>query len=168
MVNFINPYTTHKEQREAAWFRGERVGLIPGVIHVRCGVEWDAVRVPPWLGKRTLEKLGPKIGPVLASGYAGAWTFLIDCGWADQWDLRGRGARLLRPNTVIELPLTAACARTRDVRWVVPLGGWTDPDKLYRALGGEADPPPARRPTPPPRKRPSPKKSTARKSGSVS
>ncbi|MGW1194431.1 hypothetical protein ACWD4B_01030 [Streptomyces sp. NPDC002536] len=168
MVNFLNPYTDHKEQREVARFRGDPVRSIPGMIHARCGVEWDAVRVPPWLGERTLKTLGSSIGPVLASGYAGQWTFLIDCGWADRWDLRGRGARLLRRNTVIELPLTATCTQTRDVRWVVPPGGWTDPDKLYRALGGEVDPPPARRPAPPPRKRPPAKKSTARKAGSAS
>ncbi|MFC4512262.1 hypothetical protein [Streptomyces ehimensis] len=161
MVNFLNPYAADTEQREVAQFRGEPVRAIPGVIHARCGVEWDAVRVPPWLGERTLEALGRRIDPVLASGYASAWTFLIDCGWADQWDLGARGARLLRRDTVLELPLTATCDQTRDVRWVVPPGGWTDPDKLYRALGGEADPAPARRPAPTPRKRSSAKKSTA-------
>lgn len=120
---------------------------IPGVVRVRCGVDWDALRVLPEPGQRALTALGSGAGPVLAGVYTDQWTFLIDRGSADQWDLRGRGVRLLRPNTVIELLLTAACAHTRDVRWVVPPGGWTDPHQLYRALSGTATPSAARKPS---------------------
>ncbi|MEV4741769.1 hypothetical protein [Streptomyces sp. NPDC049555] len=121
-------------------------------------MDWDAVRVGPALGQRAVEALGPEVGPVLASTYAGHWTFFIDRGAASGWDLLGRGVRLLRPGTVIELPLTARRSSTRDVRWVVPPrpDGWTDPQRLYEALGGTAPPAPTVR-TPPARKKPSKK-----------
>ncbi|MEU1307861.1 hypothetical protein ABZ419_03040 [Streptomyces cinnamoneus] len=141
----LDPYGEYKERVTASvagWgFDGTPIPLIPGVIRVHSGVDWDAVRVPPELGERALEALGTGIGPVLASGYSGQWTFFINRGYADRWDLRG--VRLLRRNTVVELPLTTSRASTRDVRWVVPPGGWTDPDQLYRALGGTDGPPAA-------------------------
>ncbi|GAA2720216.1 MULTISPECIES: hypothetical protein [Streptomyces] len=152
---FINPYTAHEEARAAARFHGRPVMSIPGVVRVRCGVHWDAIRVGPALGQRAREALGPEVGPVLATTYAAHWTFIIDRGSADEWDLLGRDVRLLRRGTVIELPLTIGCTRTRDVRWVVPprLGDWTDPDQLCKVLGG-------RRPLPPARKPPARKKSS--------
>ncbi|MEV4436657.1 hypothetical protein [Streptomyces sp. NPDC049585] len=72
----------------------------------------------------------------------------------------GLGARLLRPGTVIELPLTTRRSSTRDVRWVVPPrpDGWTDPDRLYQERGGSAPSPAAR--TPLTRKKPAKKKMT--------
>ncbi|MER5780247.1 hypothetical protein ABT104_00750 [Streptomyces mobaraensis] len=159
----LNPYAAHQEKQEHARFLGERPMLVPGVIHAQCGVDWDAIRVLPAIGERTLKALGPDIGPVVASTYAGHWTFLIDRGGADGWHLPG--VRLLRRNTTIELPLTPACIHTRDVRWVVPPGGRTEPDQFYRALGGTPASPPARPPAP--GKKRSAKKSPAGARGST-
>ncbi|MCC2280552.1 hypothetical protein LKL35_34880 [Streptomyces sp. ET3-23] len=166
MTGDIDPYDAYEAQRNYDRFRGERVVSIPGVIRVRCGGEWDAVRVPPELGQQALKELGPDIGPVLASNYARQWTFFIDRGSADWWDLRAHGVRLLRRDTVIELPLTVSRARTRDVRWVVPPGDWSDPQQLYRAFGGRADPPAAC--VSPGRRKPAAKKSAAGTSGAAS
>ncbi|GAA0480175.1 hypothetical protein ABZ951_22090 [Streptomyces sp. NPDC046215] len=77
----------------------------------------------------------------MASVYHGSWTFLIDMKPALAWNLRG--VRRLRRGTVIELPLPGARAGGRDVRWVVPPGGMTDPTLLHQALSGETSTPQA-------------------------
>ncbi|MEW2581664.1 hypothetical protein AB0902_36585, partial [Streptomyces syringium] len=93
-------------------------------------------------GERALHQLGRDVGPVVASIYHGSWTFITEKQPALGWDLRG--VRLLRRGTVIELPLPGARRCGRDVRWVIPPGGLTDPVLLHQVLSGDTPGPPTR------------------------
>ncbi|MEU2511550.1 hypothetical protein [Streptomyces syringium] len=88
----------------------------------------------------------------MASINHGSWTFLIEKQPALGWNLHG--VRLLRRGTVIELPLPGARRCGRDVRWVVPPGGLTDPDLPHQALSGDAPVPPTRSGSAKPRRAP--------------
>lgn len=137
----LNPYSPPVEPRHNS---GRRTSLqeepLSGVRRVLAGQEWGAVTVLAMDGRRALDRLGTGIGPVLASTYTGRWTFFIDTGSLEEWTLRG--ARLLRKNTVVEVPLTREVDGGRDIRWVVAPGGTTDAARLFQALSGEAPSPP--------------------------
>ncbi|MFI8943176.1 hypothetical protein [Streptomyces syringium] len=135
----LDPYGVPAEPRH-----GHRPGQPPlaGVHRARCGEEWEAIRVLAVDGQRALHQLGQNVGPVVASIYHGSWTFLIDKQPALGWNLHG--VRLLRRGTVIELPLPGARRGGRDVRWVIPPGGLTDPALLHQALSSHTPGPPTR------------------------
>ncbi|MEU2517108.1 hypothetical protein [Streptomyces syringium] len=145
----LDPYGAPAEPRH-----GHRRGQPPlaGVHRARCGEEWEAIRVLAVDGQRALRQLGQDIGPLVASIYHGSWTFLIEKQPALGWDLRG--VRLLRRGTVVELPLPGARRGGRDVRWVVPPGGLTDPALLHQALSGDTPGPPTRSGSAKPRRTP--------------
>lgn len=114
---------------------GRHQPSLASVHRARCGEEWEAIRGLAADGQRALRQLGPGVGPVVASVYHGSWTFLIDMKPVLDWNLRG--VRRLRRGTVIELPLPGDRVGGRDVRWVVPPGGLTDPALLHQVLSGK-------------------------------
>ncbi|MFI0915500.1 PTS transporter subunit EIIB [Streptomyces abikoensis] len=84
----LDPYLMRAEPRNTTQRNMYRAPL-GGVHRATFGVEWDAVKVLASDGERALAQLRKGIGPVLPSIYTGKWTFLIQCGYAEHWDLRG-------------------------------------------------------------------------------
>lgn len=49
------------------------------------GVDWDAIRVPRFLGLQVIERLGPQVGPVIVHPGARTMYFLVPRGTTGAW-----------------------------------------------------------------------------------
>ncbi|WP_432104454.1 hypothetical protein [Streptomyces sp. bgisy091] len=67
------------------------------------GVDWDAIRVPRFVGLQVIELLGPQVGPVIVNPAARTMYFLVPPGTTAAWTtlapttVLGKGSHVFLP-----------------------------------------------------------------------
>jgi hypothetical protein len=104
---------------------------------VQCGEWWDAVKVPAYIGKGALGRLGDESGAVIEDPLGRSLYWLVEPGRADTWELHR-----VEPLGAASYVAVPPAGRTEGpgVRWIVPLAPLrylTAPEALYAALAAE-------------------------------
>lgn len=107
--------------------------------HIVAGVFWDAVRVPEYLGSRTVARLGDACGALIRDPYIHWLTWLVAPGATAGWPAPGTtSVQLLGAAQFVEVP-PAGRTRSASMHWA---RAWTadrrltDADVLRAALEG--------------------------------
>jgi len=123
MAERVQPWAPHRDRVEL----------------MACGGAWDAIKVPRFIGRGGLERLGDETGAVIEDPYGHVVYWLVLPGTADTWDLY----RVDRLGTASYLAVPPV-ERTEGpgVHWRVPLAPeryLTAPEALHAALVAEVN-----------------------------
>ncbi|WP_055484556.1 hypothetical protein [Streptomyces sp. WMMB 322] len=84
-------------------------------------MDWDAVRLPAYLGDRVLARLGDDCGAVIRDPYAHLLYWLIKPGTADDWSFSDEAqVRILGKGSCVVVP-PVDCDRSAVVYWARPI-----------------------------------------------
>lgn len=105
------------------------------------GTDWDAIRMPRYLGLAAAEHLGDTLGTVIVEPGERRMYVLVPQGTAGRWDFPDTHA--LGADCYLPLP-SASRSGPPGPYWLTPPGyRWTltDPDDLRAALTAASQPP---------------------------